>query len=121
MNQAMAGSVTPPRAEGFVGADVRFAAAEAEVAGLLAAEPLSPGQWDRVAQLDDWIAFMPAASLEGAAVKLRRLLCGRAGTMVTEGQLRLNGADIAALRDVLRLVETANRAPVHAFKQEKRA
>lgn len=105
-SMALAGYVVPPpigRFAGF-GADGRLLATEAEIVQLLRLEALTAGQIDRVEQLDDWMAFTPARTLVGAEAKLRRILCGRIGMLAPGSIPRLNGADEAALRDVLRLI-----------------
>lgn len=111
----LAGVVVPPVATGFPGRDARFLAADAEIRRLLTLDAPSAGQVDRLEQLDDWIAFAPAAGLDGAAVKLARLLCPREG-LFSGRSARANGADEAALRDVARLVGAANRSPVNGFR-----
>jgi len=109
-NLMLAGVVVPPVHTGFGGRDARFLASDVEIRRLLALTTLTPAQLDRVEQLDDWIAFTPAGGLDGAAVKLARLLCPREG-LFSGRMLRLNGADEAARRDVARVVTTANRSP----------
>jgi len=113
-NMLMAGVVVPPVRGGFAGRDAGFLAVQAEVDRLLALGSLSPAQQDRVEQLDDWIAFHPAAGLDGAAVQLARLLCPREGLFSGRG-LRINGGDEAALRHVARIVDAAKRSPVNTL------
>ncbi len=109
-NLMLASVVVPPVHTGFGGRDARFLASDAEIRRLLALTTLTPAQLDRVEQLDDWIAFTPAGGLDGAAVKLARLLCPREGLFSSRAP-RINGGDEAALRDVARLVMKANRSP----------
>lgn len=103
-SMALAGYVVPPPVGSFIGADARLLAAEAEIARLLGHGTLTASQLDRAEQLDDWMAFTPAASLAGAEAKLRRILCGQIGMFAPGSIPRLSGADEAALRDVLRLI-----------------
>lgn len=111
---AVAAVVVPPVATGFAGRDARFLAAAAEISRLLALPAPSAGQIDRLQQLDDWVSFLPSHGLDGAAVKLARLLCPSEGLFSGRG-LRLNGADEAALRDVARVVNTAKCSRVNTL------
>lgn len=104
-SMSLAGYVVPPDPVVGIGLDGRLIAAEQEIGGLLTQGVLSVDQLDRAEQLDDWIAFTPAASAIGAAVKLRRILCGQLGMFAAGTTFpRLNGADQAALVDVLRII-----------------
>lgn len=113
-SMALAGVVVPPVSTGFAGRDARFLAAAAEISHLLALPAPSAGQIDRLQQLDDWISFLPSSGLDGAAVKLARLLCPSEGLFSGRG-VRLNGADEAALRDVARVVNTAKCSRVNTL------
>lgn len=113
-DMSVAAVVVPPVSTGFPGRDARLLAAAAEISHLLALPAPSAGQIDRLQQLDDWISFVPAAGIDGAAVKLARLLCPVEGLFSGRG-LRLNGADEAALRDVVRVVNTAKCSRVNTL------
>lgn len=113
-DMAIAAVVVPPVSTGFPGRDARFLAAAAEISHLLALPGPSAAQLDRLQQLDDWISFLPSAGLDGAAVKLARLLCPEEGLFSGRG-LRMNGADEAALRDVARVVNTAKCSRVNTL------
>lgn len=112
----LAGVVVPPVSTGFPGRDASFLAAAAEISRLLALPKPSAGDIDRLQQLDDWISFVPAAGLDGAAIKLARLLCPVEGLFSGRG-LRLNGADEAALRDVARVLATAKCSRVNDLER----
>lgn len=108
----LAGVVVPPVSDGFPGRDAGFLAAAAEISHLLALPAPDVRQIDRLQQLDDWISFMPSAGMDGATVKLARLLCPVEGLFSGRG-LRLNGADEAALRDVARVLAAAKCSRVN--------